>query len=133
MQAGAPRRAWAAAILGASLLALGACADGSRAGQAHGGNAASCALEITVAGTNYIGGRGKGTRPAPPSETVLHGTTFHCADGDVPSRPVIAHTIPGVRQTDAVVGPGGYVMLAERLWQQPWSALPPDLRPYIRQ
>jgi hypothetical protein len=35
--------------------------------------------------------------------------------------------------TDAVVRPGSNeVMLAERLWQQPWAALPTQLQPYVR-
>jgi hypothetical protein len=126
MPAGAVRRAGVAAVLGLPLLALGGCSgDGSD------GTSASCASEVTITGTTYIGGRGEGAATVPVTGTVLHGATLPCADGTIASRPVDVHTIPGVKQADAVVGPGGEVMVAERWWQQPRTALPPELQRYI--
>ena len=134
--AGGQRCAAVTAVLGGLLLATGAC-SGDTAGD--GGPAASCAVEITIAGVTYIAGRGgEGAMPVPHTGTVLHGTTRPCTEppgsgSAVPGRPAIAHTIPGVHVADAVAGPGGYeVMVAEPLWQQPWAALPPELQPYVR-
>jgi hypothetical protein len=114
------------------LLAISGCSGHS--GTEEDGSGASCASEITIAGTTYIGGRGDATdtvTPVPLTGTVVHGVIPPCADGDQPSRPEAARTIPGVRQSDAVVGPGGEVMVAERLWRQPRAALPRELQRYV--
>jgi hypothetical protein len=117
------------ALTGALLLAAGACTAGGH----DRGSGASCAGDISIDGARYIGGRGDGATPVPHDGTVLHGTVLPCADGDFPSRPVVAHTIPGVQVTDAVAGPDTYqVMLAEPLWEKPWSSLPAALQPYVR-
>ena len=124
------RSGWA--LLGLPLLVISACSDGS--GTAGDGGGASCASEITIAGTTYIGGRGDATdavAPVPAGGTVLHGVIPPCADGDQPSRPEVARSIPGVPEAEAVVGPGGDVMVAERLWQRPRAALPRELQPYV--
>lgn len=120
-------------VVGALLLGAGACSA------ADGGGAASCASEIRIAGVTYIAGRGgEGATPVPHSGAVLHGTTLRCAEppgsgSTVPARPAIAYAIPGVRVADAVAGPGSdVVMLAERLWQRPRAALPPELQRYVR-
>lgn len=96
---------------------------------------ASCAVAITVGGTTYMAGRGDGATPVPQTGTVVNGVTPVCGDrlGWVPAaEPAVAHTLPGVRESDAVVGPGGDLMLPERLYKLPRSALPRELQPYVR-
>jgi hypothetical protein len=141
--AGALRRGAGASVLGALLLAAGACSAGAAG---SGGQAGSCAWEITIAGVTYIAGRGsEGAAPVPHSGTELHGTTPPCNDtpgsgSTVPAQPAIAYAIPGVLVADAVAGPGSNVagpgsnevMVADRLWQSPWAELPPELQPYVR-
>jgi hypothetical protein len=134
--AGALRRLAVAAVLGALLSGASACSEGTAG---DGGQAGSCAAAITIAGVTYIAGRGnEGTAPVPHTGTVLHGTTPPCADtpgsgSTEPAQPATAFTIPGLPVADAVAGPGRYeVMVAERLWQQPWAALPPELQHYVR-
>jgi hypothetical protein len=134
--ADALRRLAVASVLGALLLASGACSGGTAG---DGGQAVSCVSAITIAGVTYVAGRGgEGAATVPHSGTVLHGTTPPCNDtpgsgSTVPAQPAIAYTIPDVRVADAVAGPGSdEVMVAERLWQRPWAELPPELQPYVR-
>jgi hypothetical protein len=108
-------------------------------GSRGGGQSASCAAEITIGGVTYIAGRGlEETAAVPRTGTLLHGTAPLCKDTSGhgptgPAEPATAFTIPGVPVADAVAGPGRYaVMIAERLWPQPWAALPPELQPYVR-
>lgn len=129
MRAGTVRRAGCAGLLGLLVLTISACSDGSGSGN---GDGASCASEIAVAGTTYVAGRGAGATSVPGIGAALHGVIPPCGDGNEPSRPETAHTIPGVSQADAVVGPGGDVMVAERLWELPRSGLPAELQPYVR-
>src|SRR5690349_11122855 len=91
--AGAFRRVAVTSLLGALLLGAGAC-SGGRSGD--GGQAGSCASELTIAGVTYIAGRGgEGTALVPHTGTVLHGTTPPCNDTPgsgptVPAQPAIA-------------------------------------------
>ena len=110
----------------ALVLTTGACAGSA------GGVAASCADEIAIDGTQYIAGRGDGAAQVPRAGSELRGSTVACADGNPPITPVVAHAIPGVQATDAVLGAGGELMLAQRLWDQPWASLPRALHPYVR-
>jgi hypothetical protein len=111
--------------LAGCLLTTAGCAGGEA------GAAASCADEIAIAGTHYIGGRDDGVpRPAPVS-SELRGATVPCGDGNPPVVAVVAHPIPGVEVADAVLGPSGEVMLAQHWWGRPWSTLPSALQPYV--
>jgi len=126
------RRVLAAALVAVPALACAACTGGSPTAQGHGGPAASCADLVTIAGTSYLAAR-DGAKPVPHTGSALDAVRPPCADGNEPSRPVVVHTIPGVRVEDAVAGPLGYeVLIAERWWQQPWEALPAPLQPYVR-
>jgi hypothetical protein len=123
-------------VVGALLLGASAC-SGRTGGNS--GQSGSCASVIRIAGLTYIGGRGvDGAAPVPYSGALLHGTTPPCNDtpgwgSTAPAQPETAYAIAGVPVTDAVVRPGSNeVMLAERLWQQPWAALPTQLQPYVR-
>jgi len=125
LRAGSQRSAPAALVALALALTTGACAGGS------GGTSASCADEIAIAGTHYIGGRDDGVARPPVAGRELHGATVPCADGNPPIIAVVAHAIPGVDVGDAVLGPYGEVMLAQRRWEQSWTDLPGALQPYV--
>ena len=136
LSAGAAHLVTVTAIVSALLLGASAC-SGPTADNS--GQSGSCASVIRIAGLTYIGGRGiDGTAPVPYSGALLNGTTPPCNDtpgwgSTVPSQPETAYAIAGVPVTDAVVRAGSNeVMLAERLWQQPWAALPTQLQPYVR-
>jgi hypothetical protein len=124
-------------VASALLLGSSACSGGAAGTN---GQSGSCASVIRIAGTTYIGGRGvEGTgAPVPHSGALLHGTTPPCNDtpgqgSTAPAQPETAYAIAGVPVIDAVVRPGSNeVMVAERLWQQPWEALPTQLQPYVR-
>jgi hypothetical protein len=111
--------------LAGCLLASAGCGGGGA------GAAASCADEITVAGTHYIGGQDTGVPRPASAGSELRGATLPCADGNPPVVAVVAHTIPGVEVQDAVLGPYGEVMLAQRWWGRPWSTLPSALQPFV--
>jgi hypothetical protein len=126
------RRILPAVLLGVLALTTTGCGHAGCDSQ-NPASAGSCAGDIAIAGVQYIAGRGDGAPPVPHTGRELHGTLLPCADGCTPSAPVLAHSIPGVPVADAVAGPVGYqLMLAERLWQKPRSALPAAVRPYVR-
>lgn len=120
-------------LLLVSLSLTAACSSGDSGGTSLGrsGTTASCAVVIEVDGVTYIAGRG--ASPVAETGAVLRGKALPCDDGGgrVAGHPLTAHSVPGVKTTDAVAADGYQVMLAERLWKVPRAQLPRLLQPYI--
>lgn len=121
------------AVAALPLLALASAGCGrAECDTANPASPGSCAGVIAIHGVQYVSGRGEGAAVPPSGGRELRATQLSCG-ACAPAVEVVAHSIPGVRVTDAVIGPGAdELMLAERLWQVPRTRLPAALRPYVR-